>query len=92
MLIIEFSKRKDAANIRKHGISLSRAAELDFNTALEFVDDSRDYGEERIIAVGFISDKLYVLVYTESGTDTIRAISLRKATSSERKLHAENQD
>ena len=42
-----FEPAKDSANIRKHGISLKRAEDLDEDTALFAVDDSQDYGEVR---------------------------------------------
>ncbi len=73
-----FDRAKDRINKRKHGISLSRAEDFDFDAAVYVVDDRDDYGEVRIRAIGFLDGRLFVLVFTQVGED-IRAISLRKA-------------
>jgi uncharacterized DUF497 family protein len=83
-------KRKDAVNQRKHGISLGRAGEMDFTTALVTADDSQDYGETREVATGFLAGNLYVLTFVMIDENTLRAISLRKATPSERQTYAEH--
>jgi uncharacterized DUF497 family protein len=88
-MVVTFDRAKNAANKTHHGISLARAADLDLTTA-RFVQDTRlDYGEERWIAVGFIDARLYVLVYTMRGEESIHAISLRKANKRECKEYAE---
>jgi uncharacterized protein len=69
-------------SIEKHGISLSRAADFDFDAAIFVVDDRNDYGEVRIKAIGFLDARLYALVFTQEG-ENIRAISLRKASKDE---------
>lgn len=81
---------KDAANLRKHGVSLELAFELDVDAALT-AEDTSARGERRFVAIGPIGDELYVLVYTERDDD-IRPISLRKATKSERKLYRDDCD
>jgi uncharacterized protein len=40
---IEFDPAKDAANLAKHGASLSLAGELDWDAALVWVDDRFGY-------------------------------------------------
>lgn len=79
---IEFDAAKDRANFAKHGISLA-VAELMFDRPVhEFVDEREEYGEERIVAQGFIAGRLFVCVYTWRG-EIRRIISLRKATGRE---------
>jgi uncharacterized DUF497 family protein len=85
---VVFDPTKDDLNLKQHGISLARAEDFDFLTALFFVDDSQDYGEVRYRAIGWLDALLYSLVFTQSG-ETIRAISLRKSTRQERKEYAE---
>ena len=63
MMAILFDPRKDATNRRKHGISLSRAEDFDFEAAVFVIDDREDYGEVRFRAVGFLDARLYSLVY-----------------------------
>jgi uncharacterized protein len=46
-------------------------------------DDSQDYGEERWLGIAPAGDKLYYVVFTVSDEETIRNISLRRATNSE---------
>ena len=77
-----FDRSKDRINRNKHGIGLSRAADLDFDAAIFVVDDRNDYGEVRIKAIGFLDARLYALVFTQEG-ENIRAISLRKASKDE---------
>jgi uncharacterized DUF497 family protein len=85
---VTFDPAKDAENIRKHGISLARAEDFDFDTARYDIDDSQDYGEQRWNLVGWLDANLYALtvVFHEAST---RAISLRKAEKQEHKVYVE---
>lgn len=65
-------------NLAKHGVSFDAVRSFAFATALVVEDDRKDYGEVRMIALGFIGARLHHLVYTERG-EAIRVISLRKA-------------
>ncbi len=85
---VSYDPAKDRTNIRKHGISLDRVADFDFETALIDVDDRFEYGEERMIALGFIEDALFVAVFVETEAG-VRAISLRRAQTRERKRYVE---
>ncbi len=73
---IEFDPDKDAANIAKHGISLSRAGELDIIVFLE--DRREEYGETRYRAWGLIDGHYHCLAFVWRG-GKLRAISLRRA-------------
>jgi uncharacterized protein len=86
---LRFDAAKDRANKRKHGMSLGRAEEFDFDSALFVIDDREDYGEIRVRGLGFLDGRLYSLVFTQDGED-IRAISLRKATRHEEKDYEES--
>lgn len=85
-MTFEWDKAKAAANIRKHGVSFESAADFEFDTAIEFIDDDVPYDEERHRAFGFIGTKLHVMIYTERGS-TIRVISLRRATIQEKRTY-----
>jgi uncharacterized DUF497 family protein len=90
-LQVTFDPAKDAENVKKHGISLARAKDSDFDTAWYLDDDSQDYGEIRVIAISWLDALLYTLIFRdEDASDTIRAISLRKATEHERNQYAQN--
>ena len=50
--------------------------------AAEFEDTRQDYGEQRIIAFGYLGARLHCAVYTMRG-NTVCVISLRKANRKE---------
>ncbi|MBL8554902.1 MAG: BrnT family toxin [Phenylobacterium sp.] len=85
---VEFDAAKDQANIAKHGVSLALASALDFGTALIFEDDRFAYDEVRWVAIGFIEDRLFSLVFVDVDDDIIRAISLRTASRREALFYA----
>lgn len=53
------------------------------------LDDSEDFGEDRLVAIGLIDVSVYVMVYVER-RHAIRVISLRKATRQEITDYVEN--
>ena len=53
---------------------------------LEWIDDRRDYGEERIIALGRDERTILFVVYTMRD-NTLRIISARRATKNERRKY-----
>lgn len=71
--MIEFDPEKDAANQAKHGISLSRAINLQVQAT---VPDPYPH-EVRYRAFGLIDDQAYCLVFTRR-VRRLRAISLRR--------------
>lgn len=81
---IVFDPTKDEVNRDKHGISLSRAADIEIDAVIE--DKRFDYGETRYRAYGHIDGERYCLVFMVRG-DLIRAISLRRAHSKEIRRH-----
>ena len=61
---------------------------FEWESAIETIDDRSDYNEERWVALGFIDNRLHVLIYSLRGNN-IRLISLRKANNRERKYYEE---
>lgn len=86
---IEFDPAKDAVNVRKHGVSLALAAQLDWDAALVWVDDRFEYDEWRMIALAPETNTLYYVAFVERG-DVRRIISLRQALRREVKHYVEN--
>ena len=71
----EWDPVKAAANRIKHGVRFDYAARVFLDPLrLESVDDRRDYGEERRIALGAIDGRVYVVAYTLRDT-RVRLIS-----------------
>jgi uncharacterized DUF497 family protein len=85
---ITFDPSKDASNQAKHGISLTAAEGFEWDTAVIEKDARKEYGEDRHIALGYIGDRLYCLVFVVRD-GALRAISLRKANKREVKKYAE---
>ena len=63
---IEFDPAKDLINQAKHGVSLTLAAELDWDDALVWVDDRFGYGELRRIISLRRADRREVKRYVDS--------------------------
>lgn len=79
---VAFDPDKDSENKRKHGISLSEAAFMDWDGALVWQDNRKDYGEIRIVALAPIGERLHCAVYVDR-EGVRRIISLRKANQRE---------
>jgi uncharacterized DUF497 family protein len=84
---IEFDPAKNLKNIHEREISFELAVDFDLATAKIWTDTRKDYGEERFIALGYIGERLFSMVFTVRG-DVLRVISLRKANSREVKSYA----
>jgi hypothetical protein len=86
----DWDPRKAAANLRKHSVSFEEASTVFADDySLTGTDPDHSVGEERFITFGMSqSGRLLVVSHTEQG-DTIRILSARRATRSERKLYEE---
>lgn len=71
-----------ASNLRKHGVAFEDAAEIFEGPHLEWPDE-RDYGEERLVAVGEAKGRVLVVIHAWRGNNR-RIVSARKATKAER--------
>ena len=82
----EWDELKRVTNLAKHGVDFASMEAFEWEGAIQRLDDS--CSEPRFVAVGYIDDRLHVVVFTERG-DRIRLVSLRRATASERRRYAE---
>ena len=89
---VTFDPAKDAANLAKHGFSLLDAVGFEWETAVVWPDTRRDYGEPRMVALGYIGLRIMSVVFVdrppEQPTER-RVISWRKANTREVKRYAE---
>ena len=77
-MAFEWDAAKHTANLAKHGIDFRDAVRILDGPVLEKIDRRRNYGEERIAAIGIaVGLDLYV-VYTIGGGKR-RIISARRA-------------
>lgn len=86
-----FDPLKDAANILKHGLSLSDAP-LVFNAVNKLTIESNKQDEARLMDVAMmeLAGVVLVLVYVLREPQQVRVISLRRASKQERRLYAQN--
>jgi hypothetical protein len=82
--VADFDPAKDAINLSKHGILLSRWVEMDIRAIVRA--EPFDYGDPRYRAYGSIDGIAYCLVFTIRN-ERYRPISLRRAHSKEMRRH-----
>lgn len=79
---------KRAKTLVERGIDLEAdGAEVLSGATLTFEDDRFDYGETRLISIGFLRGRMVVMVWTPRG-ETAHVISMRKANDREQKAYA----
>ena len=88
-MLIDFDPVKDDINRAKHGLSLALAKELDWDSALVWVDQRREYGELRMIALAPATGVLYYVAFVDRGA-VRRVISLRRANRREVKHYVQS--
>ncbi|WP_084621532.1 BrnT family toxin [Luteibacter yeojuensis] len=79
---IWYDEAKQGRNIRERGLSFERVAQFDFSSALVQSDTRADYGEERLVALGLLGERVHVVVFAPKPSG-IRVISFRKANKRE---------
>lgn len=84
---IGFDPSKREATLEARGLDMAAAGEVFDGPHMTVEDDRADYGEARLITIGFMSDRMVVLVWTKRG-DVRRIISMRKANDREQKAYA----
>ena len=84
-----FDPSKDELNVIKHGISLDQASVV-FNHPNKITLTSVREGEDRLVDITLVEihGVVLVLVYVIRSEDTVRPISLRRASKAERTLYA----
>lgn len=82
-----WNNAKNHLNIRKHGIDFTDVPSMFQHPMVTFLDQRKDYGEERWIGIGILKTILAVVVFSEPGENTVRIISARKATNYENKIY-----
>lgn len=85
---IEYPDVKRDITLAERGLDMARAAEIFGGVTLTVEDDRADYGETRLITIGFLDSRMVVMVWTQRGA-TRRIISLRKANEREQKIYAD---
>jgi uncharacterized protein len=85
----EWDPSKAAANLALHNVSFEAAKGVfDDPFAIDEIDDSEDYGEERSNRLGMAESRLLVVTYTLRA-GAVRLISARLAEPRERRRYHE---
>ena len=79
---ITFDPVKNARNIAERGLPFPLVADLEWETAVIWQDERRDYGERRMRVLAFLGARLHAVVVTYRG-DAVHVISFRKANGKE---------
>ncbi|HQU35920.1 MAG: BrnT family toxin [Anaerolineae bacterium] len=82
-----WDRQKNETNVKKHELDFADAYKVFESPMLVDLDKREEYGEDRWIGVGLMENRVVVVVFTEPDEDTIRIISFRKATLSEREYY-----
>ena len=85
-MTVEFDEAKRARTLDERGLDMARAGEVFDGASLTVEDDRMDYGETRYITIGFLDERMVVLVWTPRG-DVHRIISMRKANDREKAIY-----
>jgi uncharacterized protein len=87
----EWDPEKDAANVKRRGISFTEAASvLEDPLSTTFPDEAHSEDEVRFVTIGVTrGGRVLVVAHTERD-DTIRIISARRATRREREFYEQS--
>ena len=86
----EWDPRKDVANQRKHGVGFREATTVFGDPlATTFPDVDYSISEQRLLTIGSSANRRLLVVAHTEGEQTIRIISARPVTRSERKFYEE---
>ena len=84
-----WDEAKNAMNRQKHGIDFADVPTVFDYPMVTFLDQRKEYGEDRWIGIGWLGDVLAVVVYTEPTAGMTRIISARKANRHEQRIYTE---
>jgi uncharacterized DUF497 family protein len=84
----EWDEAKNRKNFAKHGLSFEDASRVFAGPCVTFEDDRFSYGEERLVTLGLLAERLVVIAHAPRDEGT-RIISMRKGNRREQKIYQE---
>ena len=84
-MTVEFDPAKRRDTLAHRGLDMADAGQVFDGNTLTVEDDRKDYGETRYITVGFLDERMVVVVWTPRGKAK-RVISIRKANEREQEI------
>ena len=91
-MILEWDPEKAASNLTKHGVDFHEAGTvLDDPLSTTFPDPDHSVDEQRYLTIGAsLSGRILVVAHADRG-ETVRLISARPATSTERRFYEQGE-
>ena len=83
---LTFDPAKCEAALQEWGLNLADAAIVFAGPTITVEDTRRDYGETRYQTIGFIADRMVMVVWTPRGAAR-RVISMRKCNDREKAIY-----
>lgn len=80
---ISFDPFKRARTLRDRGLDFLDVSLVLIGPTVSFPDRRREYGEDRMICVGYLARRMVIVCYTLRGQD-LHVISMRKANEREK--------
>jgi uncharacterized protein len=80
---ITFDPAKRAWTLAERQLDFAEASDVFAGATIDIPDIRRDYGEDRIMSVGYLDGRMVVVVWTQRG-DGRHVISMRKANDREK--------
>jgi uncharacterized DUF497 family protein len=88
----EWDPAKNEINLAKHGIDFAKAALVFYDPHHIKVETSKpEHGEIRMKAIGMVEAELFVLIYTDRGSNR-RIISAKRSRPNERRDYREGKE
>lgn len=80
---IEYDIKKRAKTLEERGLDFEDAPLVfDSHRRISWLDNRKDYGEERTITMGLLNGRHVIMVHTQRD-ESVRIISMRKANEKE---------
>lgn len=84
---ITFDRAKRDQTLRERGIDFKDARHVFAGRTLDVEDRRQDYGEARMLTVGYLAERMVMVVWTPRGRAR-RIISMRKCNDREKKRYS----
>ncbi|PNW65303.1 UNVERIFIED_CONTAM: hypothetical protein BEN50_03915 [Euhalothece sp. KZN 001] len=82
----EWDEGKRESNWQKHGVDFEDITPIFETDPVEWIDNRKNYGEERVNVLGEVEGDIFFVTYTKRDTK-YRLISARRANSRERRKY-----
>ena len=86
-MLFEWDDKKNATNLKKHGIEFEVAISIFKGLVLTKTDSRVDYAEVREISLGEIGNQIVIVIVHTDRKNVTRVISARPASKTERKKY-----